>query len=456
MSIRSEFLVSLILPVILAAFAFSPVLCAAENGDANQATYAISKVAALSSLSPTVAYDNLLSADDELKVRWSLPIAGATIKRVVVPPKAANVKFLLVETDQHDLIALRRDNGQALWWVKLTHEIYGNVFVGGYSVMFVSNGRIIRLEKMSGDIVWNINLPFAPSAGPVAIDEAETGVMVIMPGLDRITYGFDVQSELWPPKNGIDGLKRNDFQVNLKHLRILWRYQTDGIITNPYLLYNDRVFSGSWTNEVYGISLDGAAENGSPEGVWEFRTRRGCRATPVGDGPYIYVSSLDNTLYCLDSTGGSKVWRYIADDSLYSSAQLFRDEARDESVVVQKVGTGGELIALNIASGKPLWSHKTGKGIVGVLDVENEDVKLRRIAITSDEDGYLSALAPFAPDTRSKEQKEADYKEDILAPAKVLWRVKADKFSGFADNTYDSMVFGISADKRAVVALEEN
>ncbi len=427
---------------------------AQEVKSSDAATYQLSKVTSLGGLRVIANGGDLLAPDAALKVRWRMPINGTKIKRIVLPPQETRLKYILIETEKHDLIAIRRDNGQALWWVKLNKEILGDIFIGQYSILFVSDGRIVRLERMSGDILWNVDLPFAPSAGPVAIDEDEKTLMAFIPGLDRVIYALDVESVLWPPRNGQDGLTRTDFQVKMNNVRVLWRFTADAIITNQLLFYNDRVYTGCWTNKVYGISITEASTRGSPDDVWEFRTHRGSRAAPVGDGPYILQPSLDHTLYCLGTTSGGLTWRYIAEDALYVSPQIIRNPETEEMIILQKVGHNGNLIALNRLGGKPRWKSEKGISVVSMMNVDNKDPNLRFVVAVNNEDGSLSGIVPFAPDKRSTEQKKEDRELQAFSLIPEVWRVDASNLAGFVANTFDPNIYALSKDGSMVVALE--
>lgn len=432
---------------------------AADSGaksTAGRATYDVSKVEDASGLNTTRTFDRLLPDDSPLRVRWALPLAGAQAKRIHVPPQAADLRYVVVETVQNDLIAVRRDNGEAVWWVKCQEPVLGDIFFGSHSILFVSGGRIVRLEKMSGDVIWNVLLPFPAASGPTAIEDGRNNIMVVVPGLDRGVYGFDVMSEEWSPEGSDDIAKRAKVAVTLHHYRQLWRYNAEGVIGNNMIFSGVRVFSGCWNNTIYGIDVTGAALRGSPEKVWKYPAKAGSQATPVADGPYIIVSSLDGNVYCLDRQSGGLVWRYVASDKLYRRAQLFYDEVIDQTYLAQKVGRSGPLLCLDRVGGDPLWQYDRGVEVVGRQIQDNADRNLRMLMLVSEEDGGIAAVRVSAPDKRDSKTKENDYLRQRYNPATVAWRVEKAPFVNYAANAYEPYVFCLSSDRSALCALEAN
>lgn len=426
---------------------------AAESTE--KATYSLTK-GPTNALGTTRRYDNLLAADAPLRVRWSLPIGGAKIRRLTVPADDSGLKYLLVETEQNDLVAVRRDNGEALWWVKCAAPIFGNIFVGNYSVMFISQGRIVRLERMSGDVIWNVQLPFAPSAGPCAMEDNEKNVMVFVPGMDRGVYGFDITSEVWPPKNSDTTIRKSDFAVELHYYRPLWKFFSAGVVGNSMLYYDNRVFTGCWNDRIYGLNLNGATNNGRPEDVWEFRPRSGAESAPVTDGIYIFVASLDNNLYCLNRQSGTLIWRYVAEDRLYATPQIAFDKENEKVFIIQKVGKNGALICMRRDDGTPIWQSARGTTVVAAQQDDNANPMLRRVLVVATDDGMLNGVCASAPDKRTKEQKALDQQQQTVPEATLAWSIANVPFSGFASNTYDPYIFAISQDGQAVIALEKN
>jgi outer membrane protein assembly factor BamB len=55
--------------------------------------------------------------------------------------------------------------------------------------------------------------------------------------------------------------------------------------------------------------------------VWEYTTGSRIFSSPAVSGGYVYVGSLDSTVYCLNAATGAKVWEYETGGRVWSSIQ---------------------------------------------------------------------------------------------------------------------------------------
>lgn len=410
----------------------------------------------IQNLTTSLKHQKLLPANAPMRVRWSLPLMGPSVRRITMPDESLGLKYILVETNQNDLIAIRRDNGNALWWVKTPEPVTGDVFFGTYSVFFICKGRLVRLNRNTGEVYYTVKLPFSPTAGPTAFEQDEKYSMIFAPASDKIIYGFDVSQDIWPPKSGTGAITQEDFSIELPSVRILWIFGSKGVVNNSLTFFNGWLFSGCWANRVYGINLRGATVQGKPKDFWEFRPRAGVMAPAVVEGPYVLLSSLDNTLYCLSRRHGDLNWRYVAEDKLYKSAQLVKDNFNNEIYIAQKVGENGPLVFVNNKSGQELFRHVKGRKIVGRHSVVVPQINERTIVVTVDEDNKMSGIVISEKETRTEEQKVKDYDNYVYRDIKVKWSMDSSKFKNFARNTYGERVFCATADGSAVIAIELN
>ncbi|MBP5233395.1 MAG: PQQ-binding-like beta-propeller repeat protein [Planctomycetes bacterium] len=426
----------------------------------HMASYDVSKVANVASLTPTQSARLLLAPDAHLRVRWALPLKGTTVKRICVPPQDTELKYVLVETAQNDLIAVRADNGMPLWWVKYPEPIVGDVFFGNYNVHFVSGNRLVALERMSGDLQWNVALPFAPVSGPAAHEPTKDSSYVFISAMNRKAYCLDVVQEEWPPK-GQNTLPNSTFAITLASPRILWQYMMAGISrhTPLYDAADNYLYLGSLNKRLYGLRLEDAITRGSPldEGVWEYHTMGDTVAAPIAEGPHVIFPSLDQYLYCLTGNEGAVIWKYAAALPLSQTPQLLLDsENKNECLqIVQRVGAN-TLVGIDNSRGNALWQHDKGMMIVGVSSTGNSKREKQMLAISYDSDHHLSAILPLAKDVRTDKEKRDDDMNQRHMAAKVAWRLAVDKLANFAPNNYGSYIFCTTADAGTLCALERN
>ena len=101
---------------------------------------------------------------------------------------------------------------------------------------------------------------------------------------------------------------------------LVWGFQTQSIIgaSSPAIGTDGTVYVGSWDNNVYAISRDGALEWSYPTGNYVFSS-----PTIAGNGT-IYVSSTDGYLYALNPNG-SLAWKFQSGGFGNSSPALAPD-----------------------------------------------------------------------------------------------------------------------------------
>lgn len=420
-----------------------------------RATWNIAKMPT-EGLVTTRQFDQLLPPEAPMRLRWALPMNEMRIRHLTLPPASAGVKYLLVETEQNDLIALRQDNGEALWWVKNPEKITGEIYVGKLSLLYVTGGRFVSLEKNSGDIKENVDLPFAPASGPAAIEEDEDSQIFFITGMDRGVYGFDVAQTIWPPKGNQANITQAEVSIVIDNYRQLWRFSADGVVASTPVVNDRFLVFGTWDKRIYGIDVTSDYTMGRPSVYWDRPTRGGCEASGVADGPNVLIPSLDGNLYSLCRTDGSLSWRYVAPDRLFFSPQLITDSELNKVYVLQKSGRQGPLICLDRVNGTGIWQHDTGVKIIGVLMLENHDARLRAASLILTQDGNVDCVQLSAPDTRTEEQKKEDEAYQNLRRASIAWSLPAKNFNRFATNQQNGFLFCTTVDGSAVCMLEEN
>ncbi len=78
------------------------------------------------------------------------------------------------------------------------------------------------------------------------------------------------------------------------------------------------------------------------------------------DGIVVFGSSVDNTVYALDSTTGREIWRYVTDGPVRFAPALWRDR-------VFVASDDGFLYALNVANGGLQWKIRGGPDLSSIL-----------------------------------------------------------------------------------------
>src|SRR5271157_557511 len=126
-----------------------------------------------------------------------------------------------------------------------------------------------------------------------------------------------------------------------------WTF-TDDIVTSSPAVSGGYVYISSSNDMVYCLNATTGAR------VWNFKTIGflGGSSPAVGGGR-LYVGSDDHKIYCLNATTGASVWNYTTSGAVYSSP----------AVAGGRMYVGSydhKVYCLNATTGKLAWSYATG------------------------------------------------------------------------------------------------
>lgn len=411
------------------------------------------QVKGLDGLTLTQRLNASLDKKHPMRFRWALQLAGRSVNRIWTAHPRVHYEYVLVETAENDLIAVNARTGEARWWVKLPAEILGDLFVSEYSVYMIIKDRLISLERYSGDLRYNIAMPFPVRAGPQALETKDTEPLVFVPGLDRTIYAMEIKTDIWPPEGGDQRLTRKDFTVTRRYPYIAWRFVASGTLSNSILYRDGKVFAADWDRRMYGLSLKNT-ESGQPAETWEYRARGPIVAGPIAEGPLVIFSGQDHIVYALSRRTGGLSWRYVAQERLEKSAQVARDPHMDRSYVLQKVGPKGVFVCLFNKTGQLIWEHPDAKDAVCTYSDQARKSAFRRVLVTVNEDNSFSGLAISAPDPRTAEEKEKDGFLGRPRPAVEVWRRPMGQFTNMAPQTQFPVVLCATEGGAVLCALE--
>lgn len=193
------------------------------------------------------------------------------------------------------------------------------------------------------------------------------------------------------------GSQSGDFlALDLESGELKWRFEAEGPISAPGAAFDGQVFFGDTHGFVY--ALDAA----TGEERWRFETEGkiegGINVLPEIQGKTgVFVGSHDYFLYCLDAATGEVIWKhetgnYVVatpsvihaggersvsfggcDGLLYLIAADGTGESREIEIgsyiantsavrdgIVYVAHNGGEVIAIDVASGEEVWRLTTG------------------------------------------------------------------------------------------------
>ena len=153
-----------------------------------------------------------------------------------------------------------------------------------------------------------------------------------------------------------------------------WRFKSGGAVIGSPTLADGVLYVGSDDSLLYAL------EAASGNVLWSFRTQGPIRSTPAVSGGLVLFGGGDGSFYALDARTGEDVWEFVTGgEKQFAAYGLFglapKDSLRSDpwdffqsSPAVSEgrvyFGNGdGTVHAMEISTGRSLWSFRTG-GVV--------------------------------------------------------------------------------------------
>ncbi len=187
----------------------------------------------------------------------------------------------------------------------------------------------------------------------------------------------------------------NFYALELESGRPAWIFKADGPIIAPAAALSDRICFGDTHGVIYALSLEG-------QELWRFETEGKIEGgvnvlETEGQPSRVFVGSHDYFVYCLDAASGELLWKQETGNYVVSTPSLVsrgdqvdlvfggcdgllhvlpahgEGEKREIEIGAYVANTsavsegvcyvahnGGEIVAIEIEGGSPLWTAKTG------------------------------------------------------------------------------------------------
>ncbi len=179
--------------------------------------------------------------------------------------------------------------------------------------------------------------------------------------------------------------------VNMLSGRRAWRSEESAPVRSTPLIDNERVYFGCESGDFYCVDFKG-------EMKWRYKAKRAITSSPALAEGMLYFTSLDWTLYAVESEGGWMAWRFrmgrpsisspafydgrlfvgCADGNIYciearSAREIWRFQTEHQvtgSPVIHEDSlycgsVDGSLYCLDARSGRQRWRFQTGGPITG-------------------------------------------------------------------------------------------
>ena len=134
----------------------------------------------------------------------------------------------------------------------------------------------------------------------------------------------------------------------------LWSFRAEGINSSPNL-FEGTVYIGDDEGTLYAVNYGGK----TAETFWKVACGGGIWTRPYVDEQFVFTTTLDGYIVCVDSSQGKVAWKFKTGDKMYSSPLVIPVEGgrkacvagSDDGILYAVYHTGG--------SANPLWKIKT-------------------------------------------------------------------------------------------------
>lgn len=196
-------------------------------------------------------------------------------------------------------------------------------------VLVVVGPYLYGIDKRSGDLMWKIRLPGAPSTGP-STDETQ----VYVGTLDGSIYAYSLKM--------IRQLYLEQRLPEWSHQAMNWRYQAGREITSPPISVGRTVNFASRDGSLYAVSTN------RRELQFQFETDYPILAPMARVGDMQFFAAGDNNFYAINANNGTVVWELV------TGLPIRRGPVAITKYLFVTPERGG-LYCLDVATGKQFW-----------------------------------------------------------------------------------------------------
>lgn len=249
------------------------------------------------------------------------------------------------------------------------------VAIGDYVFVGSVGGYVYAFEATTGRLVWKTRGGgmFKGSAclyeNRLYIGNTDNLLRCLDARTGRTIWRHDTGKDLDSSPCVIDGrlyiAGENGYVrcLNPRTGKLIWKRFVDGIGPGTKLGSNGSETSPAVADgELYTATYDGvlySIDIQSSKVRWKAKTFDDTDASPVIYGEHVYACAeeLASHVFCFTRKTGDEVWRYSGNDQGYWSTPAIADGR------LHVGGQDGRLHTLDIATGRPIWTFKTGAAI---------------------------------------------------------------------------------------------
>jgi serine/threonine protein kinase len=245
-----------------------------------------------------------------------------------------------------------------LWVFQCEDEIRGaplfydnNVFIGSY------DHNLYSLNANDGKLNWKYATDGGVVTRPAAFEDdifigsEDQRLHVISARSGKVNWTYYTEGRVYSSPCIAEGhvFFGSDDQhihaVNVLSGRAAWRFETAAPVRSTPCVAHETVFAGSENGDFYCVDFRGDMK-------WHYKAKVAVTSSPREADGIIYFSSLDSSLYALDSRAGWVIWRFRMGKGSIASPCV------SEGLVF--IGSAdGIIYAIDAHTSKEVWHFKT-------------------------------------------------------------------------------------------------
>ena len=345
-----------------------------------------------------------------LVARWVTPIGGHVLQAA---PAIARGQVFLTATDQADgatggVVALDLATGAIRWRTTTPMQVRGGVAVTGTTVAAAQlDGTVLGLDADTGAIRWRTELGagLVPGAAAIFAPPATDGGDFLIGNQNRLAALSAAEGGMvWavdPVPQGVDSQALSAVAVaegtafgafnrafggvgawDRATGELLWRFEgplTTAINASP-VVAGGQVYVVNGIDQVFALdAITGALRWQIKLDPAGFDWGNATVGTPAVDDNVLVVPTLYRDLVGLDATTGFELWRFAGAPSPVRSTHYrgareagFEASPLITGGIVWAADTAGQLVALDLHTGAPLWRTQLGTPALGGLAVSGD------------------------------------------------------------------------------------
>ena len=232
------------------------------------------------------------------------------------------------------LTAFDNANGHRRWTVQVggPQEMRFPAVTNEHLVLIISGTTMYALDKRTGDVRWQVQIPTAASTAP-GLDETRAYVGSI----NGTVYAFDL--------NFLTQLAKDPRLSRDSYRSLKWEYKTGARIMYPPISTGKIVLVASADASLYGLAADNRKLH------FQFETDQPLSAPITQLGHLAFVATEDRKAYCLDADTGAIKWELLSGLHLRQAPRVV-----GEHVFLRPEGYG--LRCLTLAAGADVWTNR--------------------------------------------------------------------------------------------------